>query len=1789
MAGSGPNVVNVDVSDAVGVSDALASGSIASPNVSDTVSVSDALAFEGAGNLNVQDVVTITERLTLLQEPTHGTVVTVDFSDGFRVEGVVDLSNYRVEPASPAAYPITLLAAVPQTVLLQSGSSGRVVVDPGLTYTSTVFVSPTLGPVSVGQFIATFGPPSVVIDVAGSGRVTLGDAVEGAYGDFGHVEWTLYDTNGITVINDGVDGGFEPAQTPVTSNWLALDGSFLSDTIGQYLFLSSPANRQDYLRIVDVDPGTGSLKVDRPLFLNDPDNGSIPWTNTTPCGGVVLSMTKPTNGQTYNLFTTNLQAIDGSPATFSSSFQGISSLPQLVDTEDLGNGCLLITFSEPMRRDGAVTSPSEYSISGPTPVSVDSVVSISDTQVLLRTTGMSSGSYDLTVNASGTPHDYVGNPIDAGFNLGSFGASIPLDVRSIFVDKGPIAKPPLTLQAGTSASIASITDVSCPGAAFTSSAIGHYLTLSGGTKNGGTFLVTGVVSATRVRVQASFSLPDPSSGSLVWSLIDPRNGQIADNATDVVVRINGFPTQADDVIGLLGQIVMPEAPPHGADVQVDYSWVRNPVVEMRALNNTQFTLNGRRKSDPINQHNYAYKPVLMRPGNFVPPVTIQSGIGATVFSTTQFQLTGATLGSANVGMLLTIAAGTNAGTYVIAGVTGVSIVQIVGVIDPDATPRAWTVIDPKDDFQAALAPPLLRDIKYRAYERAYTATLNDPNLLLLNSPNQKIAFPPLSRTLASTFIRYDAVVLPELDPTNPWTRVGTGTATISSDQLIVSDTSGGPFPAGDPIFWTRPIDLTFDHVFAAAWRVFVNSDPVTQGVFTGVAAGYSDDLHVVVIGFLDDGGTRKIGVLKKGFGNDPSDISAWAGGIDGSGNPTGAPFVFDWSVVHSYRIFRDRSGTIRLYVDGEVIESLRVVETDLPFLEELEGPFEALQGVFFGSVSRPAQNTSTWSFMSYTVLPTNPVQTAPSSFVSYEGTTPPEESSPPWTPVGYHGTETIIGGSSLLLDSTSATTTATEEQVGLVGGDFRGYVKIEPLLIASSDVVLDIGPQLRTFTHGIAPNALMAAIDDGDRLIQLCFFPDKPSPKFSYGGRSFPEDSTPVAWSSMGTAAVEMVGRTLRITDSVIGNGRVYFVDDTTSPHVATNSASYVMEVRAEVRSYVVDGGGFAGVTAQTYDTARSVGIMLRDVAGTRYVTFHSDGVPVVGAQFAFEWFDGEPHTYRFVVVPGSNLVALFVDSVLLGTAPYTSFTIPAPVPNGVISWGSATPASAGALSVVDWIYANAWRVYDNPKRFAGIWKGTDADALTGYHLPLKASGVGALVIGNALGDGAADFIAAGVVVGDYLVCDDGPNKGVYLVASVSQMTLTVDVTTPFPAQPTRISYRIPSQIDWSTQHSYRLVRDPGGGVALFVDGVSAPVIKLGYNNIDLPSSFAGIVRTLSGGLPAIAFGAFDPTNLSQSSWDFVRYGIVRSPAELRIVPPHQILNQRNAISSPEHLTTNVPHPHTGFWSSSTGIPPQIAPDFLRNTSVAAYTRLNQSTPPMLLTQTMEVRRPVPVLQPIAGFNRPSDVLNGNGAFRLNDATAQVRLIVPNDVLYSSLQLIETAAGVPDVMAPFDDMAASLGTLSYQNEVCLVYDGTALPENTLSPTPWTIQSDNPSQVSSSAFAGILTYGTLGIGTRTAYRNMTPLPDSPGLQTQVTFRIKLLNDTTGGLGDSQVRFGFSAPGLTLGLGLVTLPSGERYVLVYDMNAMSIVGGVPFDFFDGAFHDYRLVRDTSADTVQLFIDS
>ena len=695
----------------------------------------------------------------------------------------------------------------------------------------------------------------------------------------------------------------------------------------------------------------------------------------------------------------------------------------------------------------------------------------------------------------------------------------------------------------------------------------------------------------------------------------------------------------------------------------------------------------------------------------------------------------------------------------------------------------------------------------------------------------------------------------------------------------------------------------------------------------------------------------------------------------------------------------------------------------LPLLEELDATFNQVQNIFFGSLSREATSQSTWQFVRYLILPTDASQSAPFIDVSYGQPPPltvlPEDFSKPWTPIGYHGNENLVTVGSnvdLVLDSTSY----TSELPSLIGGDFKGFTRIEPLLSVSSSVALDFGVSLRTFTHGITPNAVMAAVDDGNFLVQICFFPTQSQPKVSYPGRSLPQNATPEPWLPLGGASATMIGRTLRVTDRTISDGLIFAINDLASSgspsRIFDTSIDYLVEFQCAVISFVQDGTTehFCGVTTDVFDGTRTIGVMLNeDSLNHPLVSFHSDGVIVVS--FSFNWNDGLPHTYRVTKNTTGNLVVLFVNNALIGSTSYTSFATVVGTPT--LSFGSTTQTSAfQSQSVVDWYYVNGWRGQPTsatppnylPRHYVGIWKGFDPISLLGYYLPTKSSGR-ANTNGNVLSDLTADFVSDLVQAGNDLLIDSGANRGVYKIASVSSTSITIDDSvTQFPQTGTTIvEYRIPKETDWTTDHTYQVLRDPTGFVGLFQDSSSAPLIRVEYNHMTLPPSSVGLPSLINRGLPSVSWGALDSTNLSQTAWDFVHYTITTSPIEVQIVPPHQVSNQRNVMASPEHLFGTLPHAHTQYSSASTGVPYQWEA-YVNDPSVRAFTRLNEGTPPVPLSQTHK-------------FNVPA----------------------PTGTLYNNIEVIEKTSGDSGLLSAFSDELVSFVMTPNPVSIAAVLSGEA--------------------------------------------------------------------------------------------------------------------------------------------------
>jgi hypothetical protein len=141
------------------------------------------------------------------------------------------------------------------------------------------------------------------------------------------------------------------------------------------------------------------------------------------------------------------------------------------------------------------------------------------------------------------------------------------------------------------------------------------------------------------------------------------------------------------------------------------------------------------------------------------------------------------------------------------------------------------------------------------------------------------------------------------------------------------------------------------------------------------------------------------------------------------------------------------------------------------------------------------------------------------------------------------------------------------------------------------------------------------------------------------------------------------------------------------------------------------------------------------------------------------------------------------------------------------------------------------------------------------------------------------------------------------------------------------------------------------------------------------------------------------------------------------------------------------------------------------------------------------------------------------------------------------------------------------------------------------PARWRTVSDDPSAVATSLTGTALRYGTIGGGTRTAYRNDITLPDVKSLNFDWTAKIKVDAFPPGFNVDSGIYVGFTSnvgDGVSAAIGFDSI-QGTRYVKIQDVNSNVSVYRTPFNWGDGLTHTYKIVRDVKTDSFQLIIVS
>src|SRR5574343_539159 len=108
--------------------------------------------------------------------------------------------------------------------------------------------------------------------------------------------------------------------------------------------------------------------------------------------------------------------------------------------------------------------------------------------------------------------------------------------RTVFTDRGPLVKRPLSILTGTNLRIISDTAVEIPTGSFTSSYDGYLLVISGSDnyRNDGTFVIDEVLSTTQLRLKnVNFDISDPVSTS---NAVIALANNIRDNYNDHLLQ-----------------------------------------------------------------------------------------------------------------------------------------------------------------------------------------------------------------------------------------------------------------------------------------------------------------------------------------------------------------------------------------------------------------------------------------------------------------------------------------------------------------------------------------------------------------------------------------------------------------------------------------------------------------------------------------------------------------------------------------------------------------------------------------------------------------------------------------------------------------------------------------------------------------------------------------------------------------------------------------------------------------------------------------------------------------------------------------------------------------------------------------------------------------------------------------------------------------------------------------------------------------------------------------------------
>lgn len=1061
---------------------------------------------------------------------------------------------------------------------------------------------------------------------------------------------------------------------------------------------------------------------------------------------------------------------------------------------------------------------------------------------------------------------------------------------------------------------------------------------------------------------------------------------------------------------------------------------------------------------------------------------------------------------------------------------------------------------PESDFT-----PGIEDLNAYVFESSYPVPITPQAVTFpFMGDNTQVKLDVLGMTSAqytaivgpSEAIIYEADVLPENDPDFVAQALGTGSATVMNNQLLLSspigfgygyrfaDTSGKLLPNS-----SYRMDLSFD----------VSS---TGGIFPPIG----DTTFLTVL--VSDGAVGVTLTLKRVLGNDFVEVQSGAFFASGAAN---------WS-----------SGPITLsLVRNQKADTYTVVVNDEPFIAAPTASFNGPPGIpsgvqftldplgLFNVVDFPVLGlrvTSTqtvfsaaWNFLHQQMAPFVGGAGQTKDFIlTHKG--PLVKGWGDATPAGVSDVQVFVNGVEVEVDSVNP-------YIGKI------YPTIPIPLLPAGQLTVEIN-----YTWFYNPifkfaglNTLGLTLNKTDSLVSLCPTPNNtPAPAFAIGGdcdtTRFPysltlntrpsrqpslrsprfvafQKSYTAALNSPTTLLLNRSNHTVALPDEErMPDGELVFYEGTTDPTLA-NPAWVQVGSGADVEDVDPDlvPDLFVGETI----------LIAKDESGP-----FDTGVPYFfKREVDFSFNSSFVYVTRFQI---TDTLPLETDGVFTGVGFGVStndhlYLVGALLVNGLQHIGMLVEPAYPEE-------AESWQ----------IAYGISIEILSNFTFTVQTSDLPLLLQERVLCEIETRFQIL-----------EGSQAGVYEVVQIVNQsngtsTVTLSPNTPFPADPTLFGNSFFTAY-WETKWdgdglpfnptTYRLVikndiKDcPDGQAELFIGGSLAgrALTLQGAPAFAIPPD--GVLLYPTGEEGLVFFGSLDRRATNSARWNFVRYAL--EPAQTTI-------NFRGIVAAAEMATLPEDDPNN-IW-------------FLTQEFGFREIDINPGDPRLLLKSTSANNTADLVGEDLTiGYARVEPFLTRRLTIDL-DAT----LFVDSGVL---------GAGDAEILIRDGTKQVLLGTILYEDTATdrqLLY----LPNVSLSGLLLPNQQDwvLTGALSDARVQGQRLQFTQALGEQAFYDfdfllGFTSLPDT-GRIMEARFRVESAT-TTDPLGNTGIYFGADVgdPVASRGIGLqLRVPNGGNpaQVFLFSIETGNEVLAVDFDWEDGQEHIYRIIADDGNDTVSLVID-